>query len=137
MEEADLKPHGRSQVSRFGSNVGEFIERRTMGCLKLFLREIWWQASSRKTFAQVSFKCLKLILNGLTMSARRHCERGTDMCCCECDEFWENITAASEGKLTERRIWSKGHFHKMACCVATRIYITTRRPRANPSESVL
>ena len=82
------------------------------------------------------------------MFARPLCERGADtfMFCCEwekdnlahfteCDEFWENITAAAEGNLTERRMWLKAHFDKVACCIAAIFHIGTRRDQAGASAS--
>ena len=53
----------------------------------------------------------------------------------DCDELLENITAASEGKLTERRMWSNVHVDKVACRSATKLYIATRRARARSSGS--
>ena len=128
-----------------GFNFGELIIRKMTGDFGEDVFEGNLMASKlNNTSPRVSFDCLKLILNGLPMSARLRCERWTDVrtfCCeahsTECDEVWENVTAASEGKLTGRRIWSNVHFGKVTCCIATRFYKTTRRARAVANDTTL
>ena len=41
----------------------------------------------------------------------------------QCDEFCDNVTAASQGKLRVRHMSSKAHVEKVACCITKRDHI--------------
>ena len=53
----------------------------------------------------------------------------------QCDEFCDDVTAASQCKLRERHMSSKAHVEKVACCITKRYHIVSRRARARARDS--